>query len=605
MTQNKEKKHNFIMQAGILAAAGIVVRIIGILYRSPLVAIIGDEGNGYYSTAYAIYTIILLVSSYSIPAAISKVIAARLSLGQFRNAHRLFVGAFAYVIVVGSIGSMVCFFFADRLVGASSAQVLKVFAPTIFLSGLLGTFRGYFQAQHTMVFTSFSQIFEQIINALVSIGAAYAFVTISINRGASDTVTAIGGAKGSAIGTGAGVLIALIYMLIVYLRRHKDIMEKVKADTTDEANLMGPVKIAATIFGMVTPVVLSTCIYNLSTASNLKIYQEIMMRQYGLSEALATTNYGLFSGKAMQIVNIPIAIASAMSAAIIPTIAHSYERGEYDEGRKKIAYAIKVTMLIAIPAAMGLIALAEPVTLLLYPQRASYQIVSSLIRVLAMTVVFYCLSTLSNAILQGTGNVNIPVINAAISLIIQASVLIILLKNTSLGLYALVIATIVYSFLMCILNGAAIKAKLYYKQEMVRSYILPLNASVWMFVVTIFTNWLVSFIIRTVFHNPEMVISGMLNVLRLAISLLIALVTYSLIILKTGAATTQDISMMPKGKTLIKILKKMHLVHEHDIVNRRRIKNGDEIITTDYKLSEDEISAIESRREKVTNRIKK
>ena len=168
----KSKKDGFILQAGILAAAGIVVRIIGILYRSPLVAIIGDEGNGYYNTAYTIYTIILLVSSYSIPSAVSKVIAARLAKGEYRNAHKIFMGAFFYVIIVGGIGSLVCFFFAGNMVGESSAQVLRVFSPTIFLSGLLGVMRGYFQAHRSMVQTSFSQILEQILNALVSIGAA-------------------------------------------------------------------------------------------------------------------------------------------------------------------------------------------------------------------------------------------------------------------------------------------------------------------------------------------------------------------------------------------------------------------------------------------------
>ena len=152
-SKNNNTSSNFIKQAGILAMAGIIVRIIGILYRSPLVAIIGDKGNGYYNTAYVIYTIILLVSSYSIPSAISKVIAARLALGEHKNAHRLFIASFIYVTIMGTIGSLVCYFFADKLVGPGAAQVLRVFAPTIFLSGFLGTFRGYFQAYHTMVYT--------------------------------------------------------------------------------------------------------------------------------------------------------------------------------------------------------------------------------------------------------------------------------------------------------------------------------------------------------------------------------------------------------------------------------------------------------------------
>lgn len=84
------KKDGFIIQAGILAAAGIICRIIGLLYRSPLTAIIGDEGNGYYQTAYTVYTIVLLISSYSIPSAISKVIAQKLAIRDYRNAHRIF-----------------------------------------------------------------------------------------------------------------------------------------------------------------------------------------------------------------------------------------------------------------------------------------------------------------------------------------------------------------------------------------------------------------------------------------------------------------------------------------------------------------------------------
>ena len=115
-SKNNNTSSNFIKQAGILAMAGIIVRIIGILYRSPLVAIIGDKGNGYYNTAYVIYTIILLVSSYSIPSAISKVIAARLALGEHKNAHRLFIASFIYVTIMGTIGSLVCYFFADKLV---------------------------------------------------------------------------------------------------------------------------------------------------------------------------------------------------------------------------------------------------------------------------------------------------------------------------------------------------------------------------------------------------------------------------------------------------------------------------------------------------------
>ena len=549
---------NFIFQAGILAAASIIVRIIGILYRSPLVAIIGDEGNGYYNTAYVIYTIILLISSYSIPSAISKVIAARLSVGEYRNAYRLFMGAVIYVIIMGGAGSIVCFTCAGRLVGESSAQVLKVFAPTVFLSGLLGVLRGFFQAHRTMVYTSFSQILEQIFNAIVSITAAYLFVRSL--KGFSETQVAIGGAKGSAIGTGAGVLVALIFMILVYISNKDDIHERLVSDRTKRESLLSPLRVAGIIVGMVTPVVLSTCIYNLSMASNLKIYQHIAMEYKGFSEAVATTNYGLYSGKAMQIVNIPIAMAAAMSSAIIPSIAHSHERGEYKEEKRKIAYAIRVTMLLAIPSAFGLLALSEPITVLLYPQRASYKTVSHLIMALSITVIFYCLSTLSNAILQGTGNVNIPVINAAVSLFVQAGILVLLMQKTELDLYALCIVTIIYSLLMCILNSIAIRRKLRFKQEYIRTFLLPVIAAAVMALVARSASQLVSLFIRKRAGDPDMAIMGMNNVYRLLAGLIMALVTYVLLTLRLGIIREAELKLLPKGDRIAAWMKRVKLL---------------------------------------------
>ncbi len=554
MSQNKN--NGFIMQAGILAAAGIIVRIIGILYRSPLVAIIGDEGNGYYNTAYVIYTIILLVSSYSIPSATSKVIAARLALKEYKNAHRLFLGSIVYVLVVGSIASLVCFVGAEWFVGASSAKVLRIFAPTIFFSGLLGAFRGYFQAHRTMVQTSLSQILEQILNAVVSLLAA--FMLMKLVTGQDQTTQAIYGAMGSALGTGSGVVIALLFMLLVYAMNRKMFRKRMKNDRTEKVLSSGA--IAKIIFCMVTPVVLSTCIYNLSTASNLKIYQEIMQLVKGYTEEQATTGYGFFSGKAMQIVNIPIALASAMSAAIIPTIARTYEKKEYSETNKKIAKAIKVTMLISIPSAVGLFALSKPVTMLLYPQRASVDMVASLIQVLSVTVIFYGLSTLSNAVLQGTGNVNIPVINALISLLLQAGVLVALLLFTEFNLFALCIATILYSFSMCILNGIAVKKRLGYYQETMKTFILPLVASFWMGIAAYFANMGMNYLIRLIYQDQGMEIAGINNAICLLISVIIAVIVYFVFVIKLGVITKKEMKDIPKGRLLLRISRKFHLI---------------------------------------------
>ena len=169
---NENSKKGLFVQAGILAIAGVISRIIGLLYRSPLTVIIGDEGNGYFSTAYNFYGIVLLISSYSIPSAISRILSGKIAVKEYRNAHKIFRSALIYVAIVGFLGALLLFFGADFLVVGRSATVLRFFAPTIFIFGFLGVLRGYFQAHRTMVPTSISQLIEQLFNAIVSITGA-------------------------------------------------------------------------------------------------------------------------------------------------------------------------------------------------------------------------------------------------------------------------------------------------------------------------------------------------------------------------------------------------------------------------------------------------
>ena len=213
--KSKDRTKSFVRQAGILAIASIMVRVIGLLYKSPLYRILGAEGNGYYSTAYNIYTLVLLISSYSIPSAISKVMSQKLALGQYKNAQKIFKCSLIYVIIIGAVLSTLAFIFSPFLLdNENSIVVLDVFIPTIFFAGILAVLRGYFQARKDMTKTSVSQILEQIFNASFSIGMAYILMKTvgSIkNKKEFDTLVAIRGAQGSAIGTGVGVIVGSTY----------------------------------------------------------------------------------------------------------------------------------------------------------------------------------------------------------------------------------------------------------------------------------------------------------------------------------------------------------------------------------------------------------
>ena len=542
MAQQK-KKDSFVLQAGILAAAGIIVRIIGLLYRSPLTSIIGLEGNGYYSSAINMYTIILLVSSYSIPSAISKVIAQRLAYKEYRNAQRVFQCALIYVVIVGAAASLFAFFGASFLVDVENAiPVLRVFAPTIFFSGLLGVLRGYFQAHGSMMHTSISQILEQILNAGVSMLAAYLLIGGVADEG--ETKRAIYGASGSAVGTGAGVLIALLFMFGMY-RLNKDVIAKrIKRDRNSYQESYG--EIFRVIITTVTPFILSTFIYNCSTVVNMKIYQNIMKEIGGLEESLIAIRYGIFATQAITIVNIPIAISSAMSSASIPGISGTFATHKVKQTRHKVGQATRMTMLIAIPSAVGLFVLSRPVVQFIYPQKEALDTASDLLRVLAFTVILYSLSTLTNAVLQGIGKVNIPVVNASISLVVQVVLLIVLLLYTKLDLYALAGANIAYSFMMCILNHAAVKRYLKYREDVVKTYLKPGLAALCMGAVAFGVYQGIFYLIK-------------LNRISLIIAMGAAMIVYFVLIMKLGVVNEAELKSFPKGAMLVHIAKKMHL----------------------------------------------
>lgn len=546
MVSDMGKKDNgggFIVQAGILAMTGILCRIIGLLYRSPLANIIGDEGNGYYNAAYNIYTIILLISSYSIPSAISKVIAERLALKQYKNAHRIFQCALIYVIVVGGIASLFTYFCAGWLVESYSVIVLRIFAPTIFFSGLLGVLRGYFQAHGTMLQTSVSQILEQILNAVVSLVAAYLFMKAVAS---SDTTTqAVYGAAGSALGTGTGVLIALVFMYLMYLLNKKIIYHRIEKDRRQEVNSYK--HIFKIIILMVTPVIMSTFIYNSSTVVNQTIYRNILRDFYHTASDVIATNYGVFAGKAVVIVNIPIALASAMSAAMIPMISGSFAKGDERETNQKIQSGIRTTMLISIPCAIGMFVLPKPIMKLLFSQKESFVLASNLLRVLSISVIFYALSTLSNGVLQGIGRVNKPVINAGIALVLQTVVLVVLLLVTDLGLYSLAVAMIVYSLTVCVLNQISIQKCLGYSIDWGGTFIKPLIASLIMGAFALGTYRLVNLVVPY-------------NAICLFTAIGVAVVVYFVLVIKMSIVSEAEMLAMPKGGLIVRVAKKCRLL---------------------------------------------
>ena len=551
--RGRNDSSGMLVQAGILAAAGIVVRIIGLLYRSPLTGIIGDEGNGYYNYAYNCYVVILLISAYSIPSAISKVIAERLALGETRNAQRIFHGALCYVLLVSGAFSLFVFFEAKLLTFGHSVTVLRVFSPTILLFGFLGVLRGFFQARRTMVPTSISQILEQIVNAVVSLAAAWLFIR-GAGAGAGETEKAVRGAVGSALGTGAGVLAALLFMVVVYFRSRREIVSQMEKD--EDRNPEPVRNIMKLLFVTVTPFILSTFIYNFSTMLDQTIFQRILIHVRHYTEQNTAIAYGIFSTKAVVIANIPIALANALSSAMMPNLSASYARRDLDETGSIVSRALHCTMIISVPCAAGLVALAKPVMMLLFPQRSSLDQAAALLAGIAVTVVFYSISTVTNAVLQAIGKMNLPVYNALTALLVQGAVLALLLLFTGLDNRALVIATILYSALMCLLNHRAMSSRLRVSIDLRRFFGAPFAASLVMAVMSRLVYGGTSFLLGRLL-TPG---GYLMNLLALLPALFVAVLLYSLLLIRLHGVTREELMQMPKGAALVRLLEKIRIL---------------------------------------------
>lgn len=553
MTEQNGRKNNFIMQAGILAAAGIVSRMIGLLYKSPLMSVIGETGMGYFSEAYSYYTIILLISSYSIPGAISKVIAQKLGVKEYRNAHRFFLCAIGYVLTVGAAASLFLYFGAGFFVVPEAIPVLRVFAPTVFIYGLLGVLRGYFQAHRSMAQTSLSQILEQIAHVIVSLVLARTLIQAKIGSlevpedAAGRVDRAVSGAMGSALGTGAGVLVALLFMAAVYALNFNFIHRRIKRDRHWQVDSYQD--ILKTIVAVVTPFILSTAVYNLNVSLNSWVYTKVLPVFREVEGEALHSGYGVFNGMSVTISNIPIAFSSAMAAAMLPYVSQLLARKDFAAAREKIGLAVKATMIISIPSAVGLLVLAKPVTYLLFPSRGEEVIdmAARLLMTLAFSVVLYALSTLNNTILQGLGKVNAPILNAVAALVIQTAVAVPLLLFTELGIYSLAIASTVFAGSMCILNQRSVRKAIGYRQEMSKTFLKPALSSAFMGMMT----WAVYEGGLLLFKSPRIAVFP---------AVIVGVVVYFALLLLFKGVSEQELRSFPKGHLLVKLAKRCRLL---------------------------------------------
>ncbi|RZS92954.1 putative polysaccharide biosynthesis protein [Cuneatibacter caecimuris] len=547
--QKKNKNNQFIIQGSILAAAGIISRLIGMLYRIPMTNIIGDQGNTYYGAAYNIYSLMLLLSSYSMPLAVSKLISSRIARKEYKNVYRLFHCALMIAIVSGLIFSSLTFFLADALATyvlrlPLAALALKALAPTILVMAVLGVLRGFFQGMNTMIPTAFSQLLEQIINAVISVAAAYFLYDIGFKMQAVEEASknaAAWGAMGGTIGTGAGALLALVFCVCLFMAFRKNLLRAARHDHVSAQESYG--RMTKMLIMTIIPVILSTAAYNMLDLVDNSIFGNYMTG-VGAAEKYKSI-YGVYTGKYLLLIHVPTAFASALSSSVVPSLTRAMSENNRAQMIDRASSGIRMTMLIALPSAVGLTVLAGPIIHLLFPHDQSAA--ASYLTIGSLSVVFFSLATVTNGILQGINRMRIPVRNAVISLIVHCIVLCGCLWLLHMDIYGVIFSYILFGAVMSTLNCMAIEKYLGFRYEIIKCFLLPLAASALMGGAAWGTYELTHYLVPS-------------NLISVIAAIIIAVLVYAVLLPLLRCVDEADIADLPMGGRLVRLAKKLHLL---------------------------------------------
>lgn len=540
---SKKNDNTLVRNASFLMVAALISKIIGMLYKSPLSTTLGNSSYAMFQFAQNVYFILLMIASFSIPQAVSKIMAEKITFRRYRDAQKVFHCALLYAVVAGGIVSLFCVFGAkilvpDTMQGARLA--LQMLAPTIFLSGILGVFRGYFQAYRNMMPTSLSQIIEQIFVAVFAL--VMSSVMINHFSGQGEEVVEKWGAAGATMGTGAGVSAALIFMLLVYGLNRRNIKKRLIHDrrSVNESSA----KVMKNIVLIVMPIILSAFIYNVNGYLNSYMYSGIMGMK-GMDPDIISNLYAEY-GYFMTIINIPLTLASTAPTSMIPEVSAYYARRDIKTANQKIDRATWISMFISIPAAIGLAVLAGPVVRILFPGTNGQGAI--LLVMGAVTVILNGNSNISNGVLQGIGKPRIPMIHAAIALVADVIAMLALLFLTDLGVYTIVIAMIIYAVVMCLLNEISMRKYMGYVNPWRSAYLTPLMASIPMAAVA-----------GAVYYGLSALLPEGRLILCIELILAIGLggIVYLLAYLFISRPDEKELAMLPGGGILARIAGRM------------------------------------------------
>ena len=596
------KQNTFFGGAAILAVGIMVVKVIGMFYKIPLLNIIGEQGSADFGNAYNIYAVLLTISTAGLPVAVSKLVSEANATGRQNQVRRVFRLSLALFLTLGVLSFLIMSFGSAQLAGLmnddQAAPGIRALAPAVICVGCLSAFRGYAQGHGNMTPTAVSQIIEALCKLVVGLGLAYWLV----KAGADQSHAAAGAITGVTVGT----IVALAYMLLNYLMGRSQ--EGLSKDTPDSnstiiKNLLMiavPITISSSMVGIVTVIDSSLVQGQLQRAllenqdcwalykdfmsfdkleSALKAWQATLpegtnitmsllsdqLAGEGTKTAIAVhdaledasrTLYGNYNG-ALNIYNLPTSLMAAITAAVIPAVSGTLARRDRKGAARVAGSALRISALLAFPMGVGLYVLGEPIMALIFPSLTS-QLAGPLLSTLGLATLFVCMMLVCNSILQAYGFVNLPVIimlvGGVIKIVLNYNVVVL----PQVGIYGAPMGNI-FCFALCfVLDLIVIARVIPGRPKYIPLFAKPAAASAVMGLGAWAVHGLLAKLLSssTVNEAGETIrtLSMKGNAVATLVAIVVAVAIYGVLVIVLRAITKEDLSLMPKGEKIARIL---------------------------------------------------
>lgn len=521
----------------VLLPAALFTKVVGLCYKIPLIAIVGVAGMAYFLAAYHIYSMLFVLSATGLPTALSLAVAKAVAAGNSRATGRIFRVSLLLFLSLGLSGTALLLAFAPALAAQLSmpdaAPSIVAIAPALLLSAFIGAAKGYFQGLHIMWPTALSEVLE----AAGKLGFGLALALLAKGRGASTPMVAAYAILGITVGLALAALV-LAFLLILHACKN--------ARKSSQGERPSRRAVFATLCRVALPVTVSASVMSLTTLIDTALISG-RLQAAGYAPAVANGIYSSYGNLAMPLYNLIPSLLSPITLALMPLLGAAHAGGDVQGGRRALASALRLTVLCAIPSAMGLAVFAEPLLSLIYRgQGEAIGVAAPLLSLLALSVLPTALITLTGAALQATGHTLSPIAAMGVGAAVKLTLEYMLLSMPAVGIYGAPISTLCCNLTILGIQTVQLCRVMRHPLLSVGALFRPLGAS------ALAVGIGAVLYVGLAFHG-----GGdwcMLPVLLLTVLLFVPLA------LRLGAVEQQDILALPMGERICPLLQKMKLL---------------------------------------------